>query len=711
MFYYVENHSAPLAHEFPNPWDHDYPRPPFTSKEEFRHWCIQETTHHCFFSAVEGAQPRSRLNSETNPPVRLHGLVLDYDADPGPHPEVQILNNAPPGLAPAWYYRTFSGNMRLVYVFQSPIGLINPEFNNALIRLLKARLRLLRLGPGFEAEALIDLCKYYEIGGEWQPINGGTSRIPTHLLNGWLYDVSGNHDWTTNGVSVPLNVVREECARRWPDRWPNGWENFDLRARGPRFWDPDANDDTAAIVRETGMQFFSDGGGWRSWASLLGQQWMRQWQDDRIGSAVTNVWSDLPHYWRKIPQGDWKRISKDDLRLFLHTECGLKPTPDKKDQPTEVNRAIMYVQNFNSVKGAMPHVYRADGPTTFNGSRYLNTSTLRVMEPRPEIVAWGENFPWLADFFDNLFEEIEGPVEQRDYFLAWLKYFYVSARGLDPQRGQAMVLAGPAGGGKTLLGAAIIGQLMGRTADASKYLVEGDQYNDLLFEAPVWTVDDAIVSGDYTQRARYSQVLKQVIANDKLVFRAMYASGRTSEWLGRPFITMNDDPESMMMLPLADIQVFDKIIVLKTQNPQMPYYPTDAAIAAELPFFAAWLRDWTPPAGLAYGQGRFGLRAYAHPELVRAALSTSPTASFEEVLADWRREWFAPGGGGERDSEWIGNPSSLQRVMYMNEFLRPNLKNFQTPVLIGMHLNKLVKQSPTFVFSGGDHRQYRITRP
>ena len=54
-------------------------RPAFPSKAAYRAWCNHEDTQHAFVSTFEGVNPGQRI-SQTNPPVKLHGLIAEYDA-------------------------------------------------------------------------------------------------------------------------------------------------------------------------------------------------------------------------------------------------------------------------------------------------------------------------------------------------------------------------------------------------------------------------------------------------------------------------------------------------------------------------------------------------------------------------------------------------------------------------------------------------------
>ena len=669
---------------------------------------MSPSTSHAFISAVEGAQPTLRT-SEVNPPTRMHGLILDYDALPGGPPEQLILNNAPSGLRPAWVSRTFSGNCRVLYVFEEPVPLFNTELAKEFLKKAARELKLRKLLPGFEAEALLDLTKHYELGDQWTPVGDGTAVIPINELTAWLTEASRKHNWEKEGPAIPIEVLRIEAGKRFPGRWPGGWELFDIGGRGPRFWDEDAQDATSCIVRETGIQFFSEGGGWKSWESIFGPDFIRRWSADRRGHAVKDLWFDGKYYWRRLPDGQWQAVGKEDLRLDLFVDAHLSNKAARRNTPTEIDEAMTSIQKLHAIRKAMPFLYRPDGPYTYNGKKYLNISTLKPVSPADIACDWGEGFPWIAQFLYTLFE----PDDQLDYFLAWTKHFYLGAYHRNPSRGLALFIAGPVGAGKTVLNKVLLGQMFGGRQDAGRYLTGKDQFNEALFGAAVWNIDDEIDTGDPRQRTVFTQMVKKVVANDSFTYRAMYSGGEDMEWVGRPVITLNDDPESLQMLPETERNILDKIMLLKTKNPDVDYWPSDTEIAAELPFFCAFLRDWVPPEHTVppIGKRRFGVNCYRHPELMLSAVSTNPTSSFEELLDIWRLEYFGPGGPGETAPEWQGNPTALVAAIGRNDALKAIMdRNFSNTTVVGTHLSKLVKRGAPYLARSG-HRRYILKRP
>ncbi|MEO7701844.1 MAG: primase-helicase family protein [Opitutus sp.] len=713
-FYYLPNLSAHQT-QTGEPWSLGLARPQFANKDAYRAWCLLPSTQHAFISAVEGKYPGMRI-SDVNPATRMCGLITDYDAAPDSPPDEAILSRAPTDLRPAYVSRTFSGNCRVLHLFESPVALFTPDIGREFVKKLSRELKLRQLLPGFEAEAPLDLSKYYEVGENWTVIGDAPRVITTNLLMAWLTEASNKHRWDREGTVVPIEVLREEAATRFPDRWPGGWDSFAIGARGTRFWDDSASDPMAAIVRETGMQYFSDGGGFMPWEAILGIPFMRQWADNRIGAAIGDFYYDGRNYWTQSLDGKWGTRLERDVARTLQIKHKLFRKSAGKNAASEIEVALHDICEVRRVDQALPFVYRPDGCIDVDGSRCLNTSTRRPVLPIQQAVEWAEGFPKIANLLDQGFPTVEGtdgepdPNRQRDHLLAWIQHFYVGALHQDPRRGLALFIAGPAGAGKNLLNKAIVGRLMGGSQDASKYLLSEDKFNDPLFEVGHWRIDDAVPPGDEKGLQRFAQMLKQIVANDSLVYRRMYGSGRDHEFIGRVIVTINDDPESLRLLPPTDINVSDKFMALLMKKIEAPGWEmSDAQIDQELPFLAAFLRDWVPPAYTRSSNPRFGVATYVHPTLEASAASSGHNAAFTEVVNLWRTEWFAAGGPGESDIHWVGTPSGLIQAMNRSEGLKPFTAKYSSEST-GRYLNKLIKAGAAFIQSSG-HRRYTILRP
>ena len=83
------------------------------TKTQYRAWCADPKTKHCFYSAVEGLVPSLRV-SAANPPNLMYGLVVDYDCPVDDAMIAKIAINGAAGLLPMWVSRTYSNHRRLL---------------------------------------------------------------------------------------------------------------------------------------------------------------------------------------------------------------------------------------------------------------------------------------------------------------------------------------------------------------------------------------------------------------------------------------------------------------------------------------------------------------------------------------------------------------------------------------------------------------------
>lgn len=684
IFFSLPNLTAKQATRIP--WDGcpDVVPLKFASKDDYRAWCKDHRTDHHFLSFVEGEIPGVRV-SAGNPPRWIHGLIGEFDAKLPENWAIRVAEQSPAGLRPVYGCRTFSGHGRLFWPFEKPIGWANERLHSEICRIAFVELKAKRLLAGFEEKESAAWSEYFELGHDWVAIPGAQP-IPTITTESWLFHVTNKFDWSREGKSVPIAKLREEGERRFPGRWPGGWDKFDLGARGIRFWDPNA-DAAAVLVRETGCVCFTGDKPFVPWTDIFGADFVRCTSDGIIGEAITGIYyvASSSKYWRKVDVGGWQPWSKEDIRLRLAAR-GLSATPARGEQLSEVDRALITIQDLRTIDGSFPALFRPEEIVTINGLRLLNTSRVQLIKPDPEPNFGGDNFPWIKKFLQQLFRK------QLPYYTHWLAHFYRSALAGRPVRGLSLFIAGPTGFGKTFLNNAIHKQIFGAAGEATPFLTHKDQFNANLFACPIWTVDDAIASTNESDRNCFSQVVKAITANDEFTMRGMYREGIKVPWLGRLIVTMNDDPESLQMLPSTEINLLDKIMLLRAHMTDLDPFPSDEEVAAELPHLCAWLRDM-PLDPAIWIKGRFGIKAYHDPDLLQAAEDSQATTSAKELIAQWAQVYFGPEGAGANATEWQGNPTNLISEFSRSEATRElAAKLMPTAVQAGKFLNKLINR-------------------
>lgn len=679
MLYAVNNLASSKTFEV-KPWEFEVEVPKYAleSKDKFVKWCQKPSTKNCHFSAAEGLDPLRRVSND-NPAVTLHGLVADYDAEVTPEMIHHLIENSPTEFVPNWGSRTFSNGGRLVWMFEEPIVLSNPKVTKTFLKLVSKKLKLVKLLPGFDADAFYEVSKYYEKGREWQ--NLGNDTIPTNFVHQWMYEAGNKVRWISDTLSIPLDIVGQEIEKQYPGKWKGPFEEG---ARCARFWDELAVNETAAVVRASGMQCFSGDVGFLSWGALLGQEFVSKYEADKTGEIIASLHYDGKFYWRKDPSGFWIPTSKEDFRLMLKVKYGLSNFTSRKETSSEVDKVMFAVQEQKAVAGAMPFVHFPSGVLKRDGVKYLNTSSVECMAPAQDSVEWGENFPWLAEFLEDFFE----PKEQLDFFLAWWKHFYENGLAQNPQSGQAVFIAGDPGVGKTLLSTAIVSRSVGGHVDASSYLLGEEKFTSHVVGSPIMSVDDTVPASDSRKHTHYSAMIKKIAANRSHTYEEKFQKAGQVLWLGRVIVTCNLDPESVRLLPNVELSLLDKICLFKGASVKKKF-PTALQlgniIGTELPYLLRWLLDWEIPEKC-IGSTRFGVKSYHENNLFNAALQTSASYSFLELLTDFLAEY-----GKDEDTPveyWEGTATQLLADMTLDPRIG-NIASKYNPNQMATYLGQL----------------------
>ena len=136
----------------------------------------------------------------------------------------------------------------------------------------------------------------------------------------------------------------------------------------------------------------------------------------------------------------------------------------------------------------------------------------------------------------------------------------------------------------------------------------------------------------HTLRARreFGARIKDFTVNE---VQSCHAKNRQAISL-RPFwrlsISLNDEPENMMILPPLDESLSDKLMLLRVRRADMPM-PTETVeertsfwttLMEELPAFVNYLLRWKIPTPLRCH--RFGITTFHHPELIDGIDGVSP---------------------------------------------------------------------------------------
>jgi hypothetical protein len=381
-------------------------------------------------------------------------------------------------------------------------------------------------------------------------------------------------------------------------------------------------------------------------------------------------------YWQVNGFDQWIRVNESQAKRSLMFNNHLK----KDDVDITLNDITTYcsVEFAGPIAGYTVGVYNPARNT-----RVLVTTSPEFIEPVP-----GD---W--NLIRKLLEQQLGQ-EQLPYMLGWLKTAISSVRTHRYFPGQALVLAGPAGAGKTLFQDYIITPLLGgRDAKPYQYMAGKTEFNADLFMGEHLIVADENPHPTQFHRRNFGTKIKDLVVNQR---QKLHPKGRDGFMLS-PFwrltISVNDEAESLLILPPIDPSIEDKLMLWKVGIPDcLPESDGReefiAQIKSELPAFVAHLEDFVIPEKLR--SNRYGVTHFHNPDLVRALDEFASEIQLLNLIDIelWRDDRLEP------ITEWEGTAGELYRRLTGEgstvwRHIKDEVHNAQT---CGRYLSSLVRK-------------------
>ncbi len=394
----------------------------------------------------------------------------------------------------------------------------------------------------------------------------------------------------------------------------------------------------------------------------------------------------------------WLAYTTDQFKPRLRS-LGFRSRATENELIAPADSVLLSLQDNRDVRYAGPLAGRASGFYEENGARFLVTEDCRFLEPSP-----GE-WPILRTILENLFSKGEPEHGQRQLhtFLTWLKGTIEALRVGKFKEAQSLAIAGPVTSGKSLLQKLITPLLGGRECKPFGFMAGKTSFNAELFEAEHLVLEDEHMSRRLSDRLQLGAAIKAVVANETHSCHRKYCTPITLRPFWRLTITLNDEPEALLVLPPLEDHVADKILLLRASRFPMPM-PTithdDRAklwdtLIAELPAFLYYLlNQYGPPDELR--DPRYVVAGWHHPDLAAALHELSPAAALL-VLIDTLAPWDETG-------EWEGTAEVLRRDLLINSNTVIDAKRLlEWPQSCGNYLGSLARKQPARV------RQHRTS--
>ena len=384
----------------------------------------------------------------------------------------------------------------------------------------------------------------------------------------------------------------------------------------------------------------------------------------------------------------WILINENSAKRHLKAQ-GYSNTVEPGEAVSPLDRCFTKIQVQQDVSYAASLAGYDAGVYEINRLRILVTDSPQLITPRQG------DWPLIAAILEGMFND--PAYDQRPHFYGWAKMSIGSLRAHQWQPGQVLAMAGAVRSAKSLVQALLTLMLGGRAAHPYLYMTGGTTFNSDLFAAEHLMIEDAAESTDIRARRHFGAQIKTFAVN-----REQFCHGKsrtpltlTPRW--RVSISLNDEPERLLVLPPINEDIADKIMLLKVQKRDMPM-PTETAaeqaafwnaLVAELPAFVHFLEHWNIPPELR--SPRFGITHYHHPELLAGLQALSPEQQLLEMIDP---NLFNPAYN--RTDPWIGSATELQnRLVGDNSDCQRQAQNLlHSPVACGTYLTRLTRDVP-----------------
>lgn len=392
-------------------------------------------------------------------------------------------------------------------------------------------------------------------------------------------------------------------------------------------------------------------------------------------------------YWLKLQCNRFLNLDSRNVKLHLQRggfevdrelDTGMK-AGDNALVVTQIDRFVDYA---GPLSGHKTGLFTAAG-----GRRVLVTSETEPVKPAKKAHA-----PFLEQFIGELFGD------QSHFALYWLKLAWTSLVKSDFRPGQLCVLAGPSNCGKSFFQVMVTELLGGRSGKPYRYMIGETSFNSDLAAAEHLVIEDENASSDIRSRRTFGAAIKDFTVNTQMSVHAKGREAITLPTFKRVTLSVNDEPENLMILPPLDNSILDKVMLFKCTPAKLSEEREEnlSLMRRDLPGLAAMLKELRIPPR--WKCPRFGVRAYHNPELLELLADISPESRLlsliDEVLFK-RRTGESHEDFRERTAEgWRGTAVELEKELRSSAFTFAVEKLLYFSSACGVYLSRLAQKFP-----------------
>ena len=399
-------------------------------------------------------------------------------------------------------------------------------------------------------------------------------------------------------------------------------------------------------------------------------------------------------YWIRNNRGGWVQVNKSALRSHLKlADLTNAVLPGAK--LNQIEEFITKLHTEKDVAYAGPLAGYHSGLLEIMGNRFLVTESPRFIEKAP-----GE-WPVLRQMLENMFVDSSGE-SQLPFVFGWLKVAIEALYSGSFRPGQALVIAGERACGKSLFQKLLTVLFGGRFGKPYQYLMARTTFNSDLFQAEHLMLEDESSSVSPGARRELGNRIKDLVVNDDQRMHAKHRTAIPIRVFWRLSISLNDEPNNLLVLPPMEPSLEDKIILLKAHRKEMPMPTSTMAqrelfmrtLLRELPAFVHFLYEWEIPESMK--DDRFGITHFHHPDIRSALDELSPEDRLLEMIT---HHIFHEMG----QKQWSGSATELQGILATHDAYGPEAKTlFSGAVSLGYYLQRLHDRYPLRVYQKKD---------
>lgn len=603
-----------------------------------------------FFSGCEGVAGAIRVNATENPAIIVNGVFGDYDHTLTLEQALDFLASPSNSRAikPTYIGSSTSGKIKAFWEFVHPVRTNSHALSKEFLHQFSLKARMNILLPGLDESCLLPH-QLQHCGKNWVPVPGA-SPVASDTLFATLFIASSKMGPRVDRTfsEIPFANINEEVHKHWP----NAPEITD-GAMVNLFWlaEDDPTKTRAAKVCPSGIVCFSDRAGttflsWNELFKTVNPDFVKNFTESCTARILRDFYYDGVSYWSRLSHDDtaWKPRNREQVKSRL-ADAGLSSNKRKGETETELNRALIRIEDLNGIKCAghfffnTSQVIYSDG-----GEAMLNVSALRSrwteIDPDGNLVP-ERDFPFIWSFVYGMWDPyLDHGVHPGDYFVNWLRRdMKAIRRGNGLPTNHALVITGNATMGKTFIAKRLLSPMYGGFRPAEEYIRGITNYNGDLVRAPLWIIDDPLPANDKKTRDTISSRIKTVIAGGSIQVNEKYEKSYSIEVRPRVVLICNSDEMSASVIPSVTGSHKDKVSLLMVRKDFRADFDQDedinnARIAKEIPRFVSWLLG-TPDLPVDQKDRdavRWGSKTYTHPLVVESSHDNDYGTSDDTVL-------------------------------------------------------------------------------